>query len=137
MRLHEGLVLRGTGLGGAAGFATLLSQLPIASWFGAVGICLHSLLYLLPFAASLWGNSYSISRTEATGLGQASGHGCFLAGITLGICCSAPGFGPFRSLGLRFVRRGDGGLWPPTLSRFLLNRKGARYLRITAPLLWG
>lgn len=136
MRLHEGLVLRGTGLGGAAGFAALLAQLPTAIWFGAVGICLHSLLYLPPFAASLWGNSSSISRTEATGLGQASGHGCFLASITLGICCSASGFGPFRSLGLRFVRRGDGGLWPSALSRYFLNRKGARYPRITAPLLW-
>ena len=36
---------------------------------------------------------------------------------------------------MRFVRRGDGGPWPPALSSYFLNRKGARYPRITATAL--
>lgn len=107
MRFLKGLVLRGPGLEvkqvSTSGFAALLHQLPITNFFfRALGICLHFLLYLLPFAASYWGDSSSFSRTKATELGQASGQGCCLARVTLRLCCSVSNSGPFRSLGLVF-----------------------------------
>lgn len=105
-RLREGLVLRGYGVGGAAGFAALLGQLPIINLLRAVRICLHSLLYLLPFAASHWGNSSSFSRTMATGLGQASQQGCFLARVTLRDLLLCVQVWTFQILGSGFYEEG-------------------------------
>lgn len=102
------------------GFAALLGPLPIASCGGqgTVGACVQFLLYFLPFAASYWGCSSSFSRIKATGLGQASDLGYFLAGVTLKICCSVSKSGSFRFLGLDFLRKGDSGLWAMTTLTF-------------------
>lgn len=83
-----------------SGFAALLCQLPITNFFRALGICLHFLLYLLPFAAGYWGDSSSFSRTKATELGQASDQDCFLARVTLRLGCSVSNSRPFSSLDL-------------------------------------
>lgn len=83
-----------------------------------MGICVQFLLYLLHFADIYWGHSSFFYRIKATGLGLASDQGCFLAGVTLKICCSASKSGTFRSLGLYFLRRGDSGLWDTTTLTF-------------------
>lgn len=88
MRFLEGLVLRGTAVGGGAGLNLGFCCPVVTNFSRAVGVCLYFLLYLLPFDASYWGDwgdSSSFSSPKATGLGQASGQGCFLARVTLGI----------------------------------------------------
>lgn len=114
MRFLKGLVLRGLGLEveqvSTLGFAALLHQLPITNFFfffRALGICLHFLLYLLPFAASYWGDSSFFSRTKATELGQASGSGLLFSqghSEALLLCVQ---LWTFQVLGSGFLRKGD------------------------------